>query len=345
MAAPAVPAGTAELVDAALAPYAHADLRWLVRRHVHAVLLDFPAMSPSVDTYTSDDGASAVLLNVRGLLAVDAALPPLLVTLWLPREYPFRPPLVYALPAAPPAALVADHPFVDHRTGRVRRALPCLDGWRVPESTLAGLLRGLVGALRMCHPLTAGFAGDAAARATAPPEEEEETPLVAALAARLGRDAAAHRRRVDHDIHAMSSLQASLRARGDAVDRAVGELEEERLRLEHAVTASLRHRGELLRWLGQASRASDAAAMLEPRAAAAAGGDADAARWVESKASELAVDDAMDALGHALEDGAVGLPEYMKRVKVLAREQFFHCYAASTALSKRIAIHAEDFDR
>uniref|UniRef100_A0A0A8YUW6 UEV domain-containing protein n=1 Tax=Arundo donax TaxID=35708 RepID=A0A0A8YUW6_ARUDO len=99
-------AGTVELVDAALAPYEHPDLRWLVRRHVLAVLHDFPSLSPSVDTYTSDRGDSAVLLNARGLLFVSAAQPPLLLTLWLPREYPFRPPLVYAFPAAPPAALV-----------------------------------------------------------------------------------------------------------------------------------------------------------------------------------------------------------------------------------------------
>ncbi|KAL6641679.1 hypothetical protein ACP70R_019860 [Stipagrostis hirtigluma subsp. patula] len=330
------PAGTVELVDAALAPYAHPDLRWLVRRHVLAVLRDFPSLSPSVDTYTSDDGASAVLLNARGLLAVSRALPPLLLTLWLPREYPYAPPVVYAFPAAPPASLVPDHPFVDHRTGRVRRELPCLRGWRVPGSSLTGLVRSLVAALRMCHPLTSslGFVDDVTTRATAtaPPEKKDATPLDE-LVARLGRDTAAFRGRVDKDIQAMASVQASLRARGDAMARAVRELEEERMRLERAVTASLGHRGQLISWLQQASHchAADAGAVLEPRTVAG-----DVARWLESRASELAVDDAMDALGHALEDGALGFNEYMKRVKILAREQFFHRHAASTSLSKRI---------
>ena len=68
------------------------------------------------------------------------------------------------------------------------------------------------------------------------------------LASRLGRDAAAFRGGVDRDIHALSSLQAGLRARGDAMGRAVRDLEEERMRLERAVTASLAHRGHL--WLG-----------------------------------------------------------------------------------------------
>ncbi|XP_025808154.1 protein ELC-like [Panicum hallii] len=330
--ATAAAAGTVVLVDAALAPYEHPDLRWLVRKHVLAVLQEFPTLSPSVDTYTSDDGASTVLLNARGPLPVSPALPPVLLTVWLPREYPYRPPLVYAFPAAPSASLVPDHPFVDHRTGRVHRTLPYLEDWAVPRSSLAGLVRSLVAALRMCHPLTAtfGFADATTARAT-PVEEERRrmhAVLVDELASRLGRDAAAFRGGVDRDIHALSSLQAGLRARGDAMGRGVRGLEEERMRLERAVTASLAHRGELLTWLRTASRAPDPGEALAPHAAAG-----DAARWLESKASELAADDAMDALGHALENGELSFQEYIKRVKVLAREQFFHCYAASTSMN------------
>lgn len=335
MATAAAPAGTVVLVDAALAPYEHPDLRWLVRKHVLAVLQEFPTLSPSVDTYTSDDGASAVLLNARGPLAVSPALPPILLTVWLPREYPYRPPLVFAFPAAPSAALVPDHPFVDHRTGRVHRTLPYLEGWSVPRSSLAGLVRSLVAALRMCHPLTTasfGFAaGDArTTRAGATPVEEERrrmhAVLVDELAARLGRDAAAFRGGVDEDIHAMSSMQAGLRTRGDAMGRAVRDLEEERTRLERAVTASLAHRGKLLAWLHKTSPAPDPGVALAPHAAAGRG---DAPRWLESKAAELAADDAIDTLGRALENGELSFQEYIKRVKILAREQFFHCYAAS----------------
>lgn len=339
--------GTVVLVDAALAPYEHPDLRWLVRKHVLAVLQDFPTLSPSVDTYTSDSGASAVLLNARGLLTVSPALPPVLLTLWLPLEYPYLPPLVYVFPAAPPASLARDHPFVDHRTGRVRQTLPYLEDWAVPRSSVAGLVRSLVGALRMCHPLTSRFGSVVHATATAratttttpTPEEEEQERMHAALldelVSRLGRDAAAFRGHVDEDIHALSSSQGNLRARADAMDRAVRDLEGERMRLERAVTASLSHRGKLLSWLHKTSCAPDdagAALLLAPHGAA--GGDAP--RWLESKASELAMDDTVDALGRALEDGerVIGFHEYIKRVKVLAREQFFHCYAASTSMSK-----------
>ncbi|CAL4903588.1 unnamed protein product [Urochloa decumbens] len=343
--ATAAAAGTVVLVDAALDPYEHPDLRWLVRKHVLAILEEFPTLSPSVDTFTTDDGNSAVLLNARGILAVSHALPPILLTLWLPREYPYRPPLVYVFPAAPPAALVADHPFVDHRTGRVRRALPYLDEWSVPRSSLVGLVQSLVAALRMCHPLTAASSGFVAggatvaggARAAATPAEEERRRMHAVLAeelaARMGADAADFRVRADEDIHAMASLQAGLRARGDAMGGAIRALEEERMRLELAVTASLAHRRNLLAWLHKESRAAPpgaagAASALAPYAAAG-----DAPRWLESKAAELAADDAIDALGDALENGELGFQEYIKRVKILAREQFFHCYAASKSMS------------
>lgn len=343
--ATAAATGTVVLVDAALASYEHPDLRWLVRNHVLAVLQDFPTLSPSVDTYTSDSGASTVLLNARGLLIVSSALPPVLLTLWLPREYPYLPPLVYVFPAAPSASLARDHPFVDHRTGRVRRTLPYLEDWAVPRSSLVGLVQSLVAALRMCHPLTSRFGSVVHATTTTrvkktPMEEEQErmhTALLDELVSRLGRDTDAFRGHVDEDIHAMSSIQGSLRARADAMDRAVRDLEDERMRLEHAVTASLSHRGKLLAWLHKTSRAPDAAGagLLAPHAAA---GEGDAPRWLESKASELAVDDTVDALGHALENGGlvISFQEYIKRVKVLSREQFFHCYAASTSMMSKV---------
>ncbi|CAD6270181.1 unnamed protein product [Miscanthus lutarioriparius] len=334
--------GTVVLVDAALAPYEHPDLRWLVRKHVLAVLQDFPTLSPSVDTYTSDSGASTVLLNARGLLTVSSALPPVLLTLWLPREYPYLPPLAYVFPAAPSSAslsLARDHPFVDHRTGRVRRTLPYLEDWAVPRFSLAGLVRSLVGALRMCHPLTPRFGSVVVhATTTTPVEEEQErmrTALLDELVSRLGRDTSAFRGHVDEDIHAMYSIQGSLRERADAMDRAVRDLEDERMRLERAVTASLSHRGKLLAWLHKTSSRVPDAGAAPPLAPHAAAGDAP--RWLESKASELAVDDTVDALGHALEDGdLISLQEYIKRVKVLAREQFFHCHAASTSMSSKV---------
>ncbi|KAJ1265078.1 hypothetical protein BS78_08G050600 [Paspalum vaginatum] len=341
MAAASAGAGTVVLVDAALAPYEHPDLRWLVRQHVLAVLEEYPTLSPSVDTYTSESGASAVLLNARGLLAVPSAPPPVLLTLWLPRKYPYAAPIVYAFPAAPSSASLArDHPFVDHRTGRVRRTLPYLEDWSVPRSSLTGLVRSLAEVLRVCHVLTTascGFVNGATARSATPAEEERRrmhTILVDELAATLGRDTADFRGRVDQDVHAMSSLQATLRARAGAVDRAVRDLEDERTRLERAVTASLAHRGQLISWLRSAKwPPSDAAAALAPRAAAG-----DAPRWVESKASELAVDDTMDALGHALANGELSFQEYIRHVKILARQQFFHCYAASTSTIKRKSI-------
>ncbi|KAF8643401.1 hypothetical protein HU200_066885 [Digitaria exilis] len=143
--------------------------------------------------------------------------------------------------------------------------------------------------------------------------------LVDELAARQGRDAAAFRGGVDEDIHAMASLQAVFRERGHAMGAAARELEEERMRLERAVTASLAHCGKLLAWLHEARCAppDDAGAALAPHAAAEQGGGAR---------------HAIDALGHAMENGELGFQEYIRRVKILAREQFFHCYAASKSM-------------
>ncbi|KAF8725468.1 hypothetical protein HU200_019993 [Digitaria exilis] len=91
-----------------------------------------------------------------------------------------------------------------------------------------------------------------------------------------------------------------------------------------AVIAIFAHRGKLLAWLHKASRAppnDDAGAALAPHADA------------ESKAAEVAVGDAIDALGHTMENGELSFQEYIRRVNILAREEFFHCYAASKSMS------------
>ncbi|KAF8725469.1 hypothetical protein HU200_019994 [Digitaria exilis] len=181
----------------------------------------------------------------------------------------------------PPKQL--NRPFVDYRTGRIhRRTLPYLHDGAVPSSSLAGLIRTLGAALR-----TRSGGGCAWCW--------------------QGRDA-------------MASLQAVFRERGHAMGAAARELEEDRMRLEHAVTASLAHRGKLLACLHEASHAP-------PDDVGLAG----AARG-RRKAAELAVDDAIDTLGRAMENGELSFQEYIRRVKILARGQFFHCYAASTSM-------------
>ncbi|WVZ62364.1 hypothetical protein U9M48_012122 [Paspalum notatum var. saurae] len=113
---------------------------------------------------------------------------------------------------------------------------PGLDDWSVPRSSLTGLVWSLAGVMRVCYVLTTTTTRPAT---TTPAEEERRrmhSILVDEPAATLGRDTTVFRGRVDQDVCAMSLLQATRWARAGAMDAAVRDLEDERMRLECDVT-------------------------------------------------------------------------------------------------------------
>ncbi|OAY80925.1 Protein ELC-like [Ananas comosus] len=222
---------------------------------------------------------------------------------------PFAAPTVYVFPAAPSARLLPDHPFVDRSTGLTTS--PYADTWRYPLSNLSGLARDLTAILTLCPPC-----GSANLEAERDREEEVTGPLVT----RLCRDAARLRAKAEEDIERLWAEQAVLRGRARAVDAAREELEEEREGLERALARKVRDTRVLSEWLGSvcggANELSDGEGFEE--------GDETSRRLVANAAAELAIDETVDALTVALEKGLVGVKVYLKQVRALAREQFFH---------------------
>ncbi|KXN82081.1 hypothetical protein AN958_03239 [Leucoagaricus sp. SymC.cos] len=73
-----------------------------VYSHVDAALGRFPALRPKLDVYIFDDGRSHLLLCVHGLLPIKYrnAQYNIPVAVWITREYPRHPPIVYVVPSA-----------------------------------------------------------------------------------------------------------------------------------------------------------------------------------------------------------------------------------------------------
>uniref|UniRef100_A0A6V7QT87 Protein ELC-like n=1 Tax=Ananas comosus var. bracteatus TaxID=296719 RepID=A0A6V7QT87_ANACO len=270
-----------------------------------------PLPLPSVDPFTHHrDGTTVNLLNAQGFLPVPTSTDSdVLVTVWVPQNYPFAAPTVYVFPAAPSARLLPDHPFVDRSTGLTTS--PYADTWRYPLSNLSGLARDLTAILTLCPPC-----GGANIEAERDREEEVTGPLVT----RLCRDAARLRAKAEEDIERLWAEQAVLRGRARAVDAAMEELEEEREGLERALARKVRDTRVISEWLGSvcggANELSDGEGFEE--------GDETSRRLVANAAAELAIDETVDALTVALEKGLVGVKVYLKQVRALAREQFFH---------------------
>lgn len=137
---------------------------------------------------------------------------------------------------------------------------------------------------------------------------------------RIDDDKVHFRAQVEKDIEHLSNIQSALHDRGSVIASILLDLEEEKASLQHTLDKKLEDADVLsncLRVRGANSLAMDDLEAFEA-------GDEKSRRWMENKAAELAIDDAMDALGKALEEGVVAFEVYLKQVRALAREQFFH---------------------
>ncbi|EMD38524.1 hypothetical protein CERSUDRAFT_94052 [Gelatoporia subvermispora B] len=68
--------------------------------HVDAVLVRFTTIRPKTDVYTYDDGRTQLLLCLHGLLPIHfrGAAYNIPIAVWLTRDYPREPPIVYVVP-------------------------------------------------------------------------------------------------------------------------------------------------------------------------------------------------------------------------------------------------------
>ncbi|KAG6525041.1 protein ELC-like [Zingiber officinale] len=311
-----MPSAAAEFIDAALRAtgdeplsytHTHTDLKWLIRDHLLSLLGAFPSLSPHSATFTDGDGDAARLLHAHGLLPVSPDAPHVLLTIWLQRDYPLTPPLVFVFPAGADQPLLHDHPFVDAASGAV--ASPYLEEWAFPESNLAGLARDLVRVFGLCHPYAAVKRG---------PVMPTMKETIDCLLARLLDDAWAFRSQIEADVERLAKMQALLLDRARAIQSGLWELETEKQRLEEAVKRKAEDAHALCDWL-ELVRGVEATSLEGLEAVEEAG-----RRMLEEEAAAAAVDDVVYALDQALEAEVLDFASYMKQMKALARQQFFH---------------------
>lgn len=154
------PRSSIQFVDAALKTstgpfklaYTDPNQKWLIRKDLLALLRNFPTFSPSMDTYTHNDGTTVNLLNASGDLRVSgtSSVPSVPLTIWVHERYPQVGPIVLVKLDSSSCSVKRDHPFVD----RAGLALPpYLNTWSHPRSNLSDLVRHLKKLFGRDHPL------------------------------------------------------------------------------------------------------------------------------------------------------------------------------------------------
>ncbi|XP_074587271.1 protein ELC-like [Curcuma longa] len=137
------------------------------------------------------------------------------------------------------------------------------------------------------------------------------------------RDAASLRRSQESEMEPLLSLQAELRIRGEELSRGVREMVEEKEGLEQQLQLVLMNTDVLEGWVRETEARSrkvdalDVDNVFEPM-------DALSRQILELTAADLAVEDTIYSLDKAVQEGAITFESYLKSVRTLCREQFFH---------------------
>ncbi|TVU49173.1 hypothetical protein EJB05_00469, partial [Eragrostis curvula] len=339
-------------------PYAE-DVKWLIRNHLVALAEAFPSLHPKAALFTHNDGRAAHLLQADGTIPIHHAgasynLP---AVVWLPEPYPRSPPLVFLSPTRD-MVVKPNHPLVD-RSGLVANA-PYLRSWVFPSSNLVDLVRSLSHLFGLDPPLFTRNAAAPPPTNPAPPPRVLPTPTpthspspssyrlggsfpaspqlaarppptedpaevfkrnaVAKLVDMAYADVAALRPAREAEVDALFAVQAELRHRGDVVADGVRRMGEEKEALERRLQDVMMATDVLESWVMENNRRGDTHAVDDAIQPA----DVLSRQMIECTAADLALEDSVYALDKAVQEGSVPFDGYLRSVRALAREQFFH---------------------
>ncbi|KAG1335019.1 protein ELC-like [Cocos nucifera] len=283
-------------------PYAEDD-RWLIHHHMVSLVEAFPSLRPSVAAFTYNDGRNATLLRSEGTIPTSGGHLP--ASIWLLEPYPHVPPAVFLSPVGG-TLIKPGHVHVDP-SGAVDAAY--LRSWCFAASNLADLVHSLSLLFSLDPPLCTN------------PKPKNEPVEVKWILEKVQRDLAGR----EAEVEGFLGVQAELKRRKQAIARGTRKLEELRGDLEQELQVIRMNTdvmeswvretmGKIRRWKGREVSVDD---VFEPS-------DVNSRQMMECTAMDLALEDTVYALDRAATEGCVPCPVYLKHVRALSREQFFH---------------------
>ncbi|XP_010527328.1 PREDICTED: protein ELC-like [Tarenaya hassleriana] len=303
--------------------YTDPDQKWLIRKHLISFLQDFPNFELSTDTFNHNDGTAVHLFHLQGSLRIRNSilqLTPVELTIWVHENYPLTPPLVFVNPNSAP--IRTNHPFVD-ASGFTNSTY--IETWEHPRCNLLDLVRNLSKVFANDHPFV--HTDSIPSRSSS----ASRTEALDRLATNLHYDILAITEEAEEDIENLWKLQTEMRKRSDSVAEIIRELETEKIKLNENVKKVKYDAGVLETWVKT----------NYPRFIQATSGDLEIEEMfelecdkedeeavkmveIESSTEDDAIEDVMRALEEAVEKGDLEMGSYLRHVRVLAREQFFH---------------------
>lgn len=328
-------------------PYTE-DVKWLIRQHLLSLLDNFPSLQPKTASFTHNDGRTVNLLQAIGTVPmvfqdVTYNIP---VIIWLMETYPRHPPLVFVNPTKD-MVVKAAHPFVNP-SGVV--SIPYLQNWIYPSSNLVELARNLSIFFGRDPPL---YAKSRPSQSHPPPNTSFNRPAIPPsgsqqqqppppygvrtenpadvlkrnvmdqLVVSLHKDIVGLREARETDVEGLFNVQGVLKQREEVLKQGLKEMQDEKEGLEQQLQMVLMNSDVLEGWLreneGKLKNLGnvDVDMAFEPC-------DNLSKQMLDCSASDLALEDVIYSLDKAIQGGAIPFDQYLRNIRLLSREQFFH---------------------
>ncbi|CAF1884577.1 hypothetical protein Bca4012_047833 [Brassica carinata] len=340
-------------------PYAETT-KWLIRQHLLTLISSHSSLEPKTATFTHNDGRSAILLQADGTIpmpfqGVSYNIP---VVIWLLESYPRDPPRVYVNPTRD---MIIKRPHSNvSPSGLV--SLPYLHAWVYPSSNLLDLASQLSAAFSRDPPLYSqrrpqssgsGYArpspsppigsgysrpspsiGSGYARPPPPSYQQQQQTDDAAevykrnainkLVEMIHVDLVTMRSAREAEAEELLSLQANLKRREEELNNGLQEMASEKETLEQELQVISMNTDVLDSWVRDNQGKSDNLFVDLDVDSAFICMETMSKQMLECTASDLAIEDVVYSMDKSFRDGLLPFDQYLRSVRLLSREQFFH---------------------
>ncbi|ESQ41341.1 hypothetical protein EUTSA_v10013854mg [Eutrema salsugineum] len=330
-------------------PYAETT-KWLIRQHLLNLISSYSSLEPKTATFTHNDGRSVILLQADGTIpmpfqGVTYNIP---VVIWLLESYPRHPPCVYVNPTRD---MIIKRPHSNvSPSGLV--SLPFLHNWVYPSSNLLDLASQLTAAFSRDPPLYSQRrpqppigSGYQQPSRPFPPQQQQQTDDAAEVYKRnainkmvemVHGDLVSMRRAREAEAEGLLSLQAGLKRREEELNRGLQEMVKEKETLEQELQVISMNSDFLDSWIREnKGKAENLLVDLDVDNAFECN-ETLSKQMLECTALDLAIEDVVYSMDKSFRDGSLPFNQYLRNVRLLSREQFFHRVTAEKVRATQI---------
>lgn len=211
-----------------------------------------------------------------------------------------------------------NHPFVSPCGAIIT---PYLQTWSYPGCNLNDLLHNLVQIFSHDHPLIYYSTASSFTHTSLVSKRE----ALDRFSGMLHYDMGALQATTEEETEGLLTVQVELKNRARVIRNIVSGLDHERKKLKETVMGLAERADVLMNWLKVNSDPKAIGVILGDRVEDAFEAiDAESNAELDGTAADEAIEDVIYALDKALEQGVVSFDTYIRQVRILAREQFFH---------------------